>query len=697
MKHMQFVLLIFFSLILSACGGGGSSKPKNQAPIFASGNSVTINENTTVTDYVAMATDPNGDAITFSVSGGSDEALFVFDPTTGTLSFQTAPDFENPTDSDADNIYEIDISATDGTLTTVQNVTVTVKDVLEATVSSSGIKTIQFDWSVYEGATHYKLYVDPDGISGLSLLQDNLTGLSTTVELAVHKTDWINSRYVIAAFDATGELTQTLPIEITDLMLSSIGYFKASNTDSNDQFGFAISLSSDGKTLVVGAAQEDSAGSGINGDQSKNNFFWKVGAVYVFVLEGNNWVQQAYIKPSNPDSEDYFGASVSLSADGNTLVVGASGEDSNASGINGDQVNNLIRDSGAAYVFTREGNIWSQQAYVKASNPDTTDRFGGEVSISADGNTIAVGASWESSNAKGINGDQVNNLKGYAGAVYVYTSADGIWSQQAYIKASNTDSGDYFGISVSLSADGNILAVGATSEDSNSIGINGDQTNNLSPKSGAVYVFEREQNLWSQQTYVKASNTDAGDSFGYSVNLSADGNALVVSAPYEDSITNGINGDQANNLASSSGAAYIFKRVDTQWSQNAYIKASNNDTFDLFGGDISLSSDGKILAVGAHGENSFDIGIDGNQSDNSFPASGAVYLYSWSESNGWSQKSYIKASTVDEGDLFGSFLSLSPDGSTLAVGALCEDSAATGVNGEQADNSKQCSGAVYLY
>ena len=213
--------------------------------------------------------------------------------------------------------------------------------------------------------------------------------------------------------------------------------------------------------------------------------------------------------------------------------------------------------AGAVYVFTRSASTWTQQAYVKASNPDANDFFGVSVALSDDGNTLAVGAR-ESSNATGIGGAQANNSALDAGATYVFIRSASTWSQQAYIKASNTQADDSFGRSVALSADGNTLAVGAYFEDSFATGIGGLQTDNSTNRAGAVYVFTRSASTWSQQAYVKASNAGADDNFGWAVALSADGNTLATASNLEDSSAIGINGNQGDNSASSSGAVYIY-------------------------------------------------------------------------------------------------------------------------------------------
>ena len=399
---------------------------------------------------------------------------------------------------------------------------------------------------------------------------------------------------------------------------------------------------------------------------------------------------EAYLKASNTDADDQFGYSVSLSGD--TLAVGAYGEDSNARGVGGSQSNNggLLSNSGAVYVFTRSGTAWSQEAYLKASNTDLRDHFGHSISLSGD--TLAVGAHGEDSNATGVGGSQSDNggLSFNSGAVYVFTRSGTAWTQQAYLKASNTGRGDQFGYSVSLSGD--TLAVGAHNEDSNATGVGGIQSNNSAGNSGAVYVFTRSGIAWSQQAYLKASNTDGGDEFGWSLSLSGD--TLAVGARHEDSNATGIGSRQSNNggLLFNSGAVYVFTRSGTAWSQQAYLKASNTDGIDLFGHSLSLSGD--TLAVGAYREDSNATGIEGIQSNNGASDSGAVYVFTRS-GTAWTQAAYLKASNTGRGDRFGYSVSLSGD--TLAVGARLEDSNATGIEGIQSNNGASDSGAVYVF
>ncbi|MDA0244853.1 MAG: FG-GAP repeat protein [Chloroflexi bacterium] len=390
-----------------------------------------------------------------------------------------------------------------------------------------------------------------------------------------------------------------------------------------------------------------------------------------------------YLKASNTGGGDQYGSAVAV--DGDTVVVGAAGEGSNATGVNGNQANNSANASGAAYVFTRTGGVWSQQAYLKASNTGATDLFGAAVAI--DGDTIIVGAYGEDSNATGVNGNQADNSADSAGAVYVFTRTAGVWSQQAYLKASNTELGDQFGVTVSV--EGDTVVVGANNEDSNATGVNGNQADNSASLAGAAYVFTRTAGVWSQQAYLKASNTGAGDRFG---RVAISGDTVVVGAGLEDSNATGVNGDQANNLAFASGAAYVFTRTAGVWSQQAYLKASNTGADDYFGGTVAVEGD--TIVVGAYQEDSSATGINGDQANNLAAQSGAAYVFTRT-AGVWSQQAYLKASNTGGGDWFGQDIAFSGD--TIVVEAYGEDSNATGVNGNQADNSATNSGAAYVF
>jgi FG-GAP repeat protein len=477
------------------------------------------------------------------------------------------------------------------------------------------------------------------------------------------------------AVTASGGLSKTyeLVFQRGASVIDQITYGKPSNTGLNDSFGFSISLS--GNTLAVGASGEASASTGVNGDPADDSAPG-AGAVYVFVRTGTTWTQQAYLKASNTGAGDGFGQSVSLSGD--TLAVGASGEDSATT----DPLDNSAGQAGAAYVFVRTGTTWTQQAYVKAQTIGAGDQFGQVVSLSGD--TLAIGAPREASAAVGVNGDPTDNSASQAGAAYVFIRRGTSWTQQAYLKASNTEMGDFFGQAISLSGD--TLAVGAPDEDS----AGSDPLDNSATHAGAVYVFTRARQLWTQQAYLKASNPGMGYLFGWSVSLSGD--TLAVGSVNESSAATGVDGDQSNHAAMGSGAAYVFVRAGTTWTQQAYVKASNTGAGDSFGWLVALS--GEMLAVSAIAEGSSATGVDGNQADNSAIGAGAVYVFLRTGAT-WAQRAYLKASNTAMSDNFGFGVALSLD--TLVMAAPGEASGATTINGNQADHSTPRAGAFYVF
>jgi len=393
------------------------------------------------------------------------------------------------------------------------------------------------------------------------------------------------------------------------------------------------------------------------------------------------------------------------------MAVSAYFEASAAKGINGNQNDDSIPQAGAVYVFTRRGAAWTQQAYVKASNTGEAgtegnfgdgDQFGFSVSLSDDGNTLAVGANAEDSNAKGINGDQNDNSMQSAGAVYVYARSGTTWTQQAYVKAPNTTANVQFGYSVALSADGNTLATSAFDEGGSSRAILG--ANGPFPQgrngTGAIYVYTRAGGAWSLQSYLKASNAENGDSLGVMVSISDDGNTVAGGILDEDCLATGVNPsdpcDHDQPSDTSTGAVVVFIRNGTQWAQQAFIKASNTGKEDWFGSRLQLSGDGNTLAASAQLEDSGGQGVNGKQDDKSAQEAGAVYFFTRSGTT-WAQQAYVKATNNEAFDEFGSSVALSRDGRTLAVGARGEDSSAKGINGNQADNSMKEAGAVYVF
>ncbi|WP_395736406.1 beta strand repeat-containing protein [Prosthecobacter sp.] len=457
----------------------------------------------------------------------------------------------------------------------------------------------------------------------------------------------IPSRFESAGSDSVRMLVndQGAQYPLTIDPIAQQAYVKASNTGASDNFGKAVGIS--GNTVVVGAWDEDGTGLGVN--PADNNSGSNTGAAYVFVRSGSTWSQQAYLKSSTASSV-WFGIGVAI--DGDTVAVGA------ADG------------GGAVHVFTRSGTTWTFQQKVVSLNLGASDNFGQAVSLSGD--TMLVGAPNEDGSGTGINPTS-NESSSNAGAAYAFVRSGSTWTQQAYIKASNTGSSDAFGSVVSVS--GNTAVVGAPAEDT------------AGTDAGSAYVFVRSGSTWSQQAFLTGVNTAATDGFGNDVSIS--GETIVVGAPNEDGSGTGVN-PTTNELASNAGAAYVFIRSGTTWGQQAYLKASNSGTNDTFGTAVSISGD--TLVVGANGEDGSGTGVNPT-SNESASVAGAAYVFIRTNGN-WSQQAYLKASNTGLGDNFG--LAVAVSGRTTVIGAQAEGGSGTGINPAD-NNGASSSGAAYIF
>lgn len=538
------------------------------------------------------------------------------------------------------------------------------------TVDSS-IKQLLFSWNAQEGDAYYLFSENPGDASGFSEPARVEGETETTLDIAVHRHNWVDAAYIVEACNATDECIPSLNIYTDEAMLGAIGYFKASNTGAGDEFGQSVALSDDGLTLAVGAHLEESNSIGINSEPNDELLGEGPGAVYIFTRGESGWVQQAYIKPPAVAAKDDFGHSVALSADGNTLAVGATWGDSALPG--GDV------SIGITHLFIRDSEgTWTWQASLEALNPQPGSQFGTSVDLSDDGNLLAVGAPGGESTT-GIDGEPIG--LSIPGSVYLFSRTGADWAQLENLVASNGEPGDEFGFDVALSGDGTTLVAGAYRESSIDAAI---PTDNTAPQAGAVYVFSQGAGGWSEQAYLKGSAIAANAHFGYALAISDDGNLLAVAVG---------NKGQERDV----GAVDIFTRAESSWSHQTRLAASNAGTADSFGSDLAVNSDGSLLAVGASWEDGPAQGIGGEQGNSATTwNTGAVYLFA-SVEGAWAETAYVKAANPQTDSLFGHSVALDASGDTLAAGAVNENSASTGVGGDQTDQSAADAGAVYLY
>ena len=522
------------------------------------------------------------------------------------------------------------------------------------TLTPTAAKTFRFTWPDVADETEYRLLEDPDGASGYTRVA-TLPADTTTHEQTVFLPERINARYILQACQA-GTCLDSASASVAGTLEEAIGFLKSSGPADEDAFGYSVALSDDNTTLAIGAPGESSDHAGISAvELAGAGELRSSGAVYVFVRQGQAWQQQAFVKASDPVPYASFGRSLALNASGNTLAVGApeagntgavyvfirqgqawteqqrvaAGTPSigGAFGLSlglsapgdvlvvGDpQEDSIASDSGAAYVFTRTGNAWTEQALLKAPSPQARDGFGMSVSVNGNGDLLAAGSPDDSGTIL------------FGGAVYVFEGGGSTWGPPTRLTTHHLVVDQGLGGRVALSRDGSTLAASALRDASAATGIGGDADAGGAPNSGAVHVFSRLGIGWAHQAYLKASNTDQDDNFGRSLALSQDGNTLVVGAPYERGRDDGLNGNQASNGGADVGAAYVFRRNGLDWRQQAYVKAANSATNDEFGWGMALSSDGQTLAIGAPGESSSGSGW-GAAWNNDSPFSGAVYLY----------------------------------------------------------------------
>ena len=210
--------------------------------------------------------------------------------------------------------------------------------------------------------------------------------------------------------------------------------------------------------------------------------------------------------------------------------------------------------------------LWSFRQKIMASDAQGYDRFGDDVSLSRYGDYAIVGASREDTGATD------------AGAAYIFKKSGSSWSQQVMLKANDPQGSDHFGQSVAIDYDGNTAAVGAYMEDT---GV---------ADAGSVYIYTRSGTTWSQQQKIQTADRHAQDYFGFDVYLSDDGNTLVASACSDD------------EGGTDAGAAYIYSRTGTTWTQRLKFTASDAQGYDYFGQSVCVSGDGKTVISGAYYE-----------------------------------------------------------------------------------------------
>ncbi len=354
-------------------------------------------------------------------------------------------------------------------------------------------------------------------------------------------------------------------------------------------FGETVALSADGSTMLIGAPGDDGGR----------------GAAWVFTRSGSTWIQQGgKLTPSGESGAGEFARSVALSADGDTALIGATGD---------------AGHTGAAWVFTRSGSTWTQQGEKLVGSGEVGEGwFGRSVALSADGDTALIGAFH----------DDV-----YQGAAWVFTRSGSTWTQQGEKLVGSGGCGTpYLGSSVALSADGDTALIGAAWD----------------CDVGAAWVFTRSGSSWTQQGAKLTGSGEVGKSFfGESVALSADGDTALMGTPSDDG---GV------------GAAWVFTRSSATWTQQGGKLTGGGEIGDgFFGRSVALSGEGEVALIGGSYENT---GSDGAAWV--FTRSGSTWTQQGGKLSGSGESGEAEYGLGGGG--FGSSVALSSDAGTALIG-----------------------------
>ena len=620
-------------------------------PVFSAESLSFATEENAATTFELAAASPN--TVSFSLQAGDDGELFEI--VDGKLGFKSPPDFEKPHNGGATaNSYTVMVTAADGLASNTRAVTVTVTDVFDMQLLGQ-TKRLRFLWQPAAGAASYRLLQTLSGTEGFAGIGAVINAETFSLAVAGHLYPWTTAQYLLEIHDTTDALIgSAMPISPgRSAMLAGIGRLVGFNTEAEDGYGDALAMSGDGGTLAIGAPLEDGSATGAiaaaQAGGADDNDAADAGAVYIFGKDSaGDWNAQAYIKAPNTDSLDRFGASVSLSADGNTLAVGAPGEQSQSATDRGDNVGSGV---GAVYIYTRVDGVWIDTvAYIKPTNLVDGHAFGTRLALDDGGDDLVILA----------------NGSGFPNSVYTAAGKAG-WKA--------VDLGVPLNVirNVAISGDGNTVVAGGY---------------NQSQKfyTDLIALFDRNMNMkWGAATTINRNRADTTtDAFGASLSLNSDGTLLAVGAPEEDGNATEVGGDTADNQAEDAGAVFVYSRAarNTAWSDTpVYIKPSNNAAGNRFGQSVRLAGvtvhvEGKpapedLLIVGAPGEDGGGTGVYTipPEAAAASPDSGAVYAFRLAggvPAPAWTQTAYIKA--AEAGQSFGARCALSPGLDVLPEG-----------------------------
>jgi FG-GAP repeat len=620
---------VIAALVITACGGGGGggggflplvSIPPASTPTFSIGGTVSGLTGTLV------LRNNGADESSISANGSFSFTQALPNGATYEVTVRTQPDGQVCTLAGASGI--VNAAVTSVVATCAADPSTALPPVPASPVVGYAPKAFLFSWANVPQATYYRLGEDPTNSGAFSLLADNLAGTSHALRDLVLSAPPAAYRYALQACNRVGCSAWSAPV-LPDAT-KAIGYFKRPAGAGAGLFGSiqsSVALSPDGMLMAV--AQPDG------------------GMIHLYRRDAGEW---AWLQTLHDPDPGFMPSSLSFSGEG-TMLAGSPQDGSGVSKVN---------------VYTRgASSVWSFDQTWLSQGPRSWDSFGQSVSISLDGNVAVV--------------SEIGGSPSFPpGAFYVYRKTAGQWAVEQRIESPAAQSLDLFGVYASISADGSTVVVGAQYENSGALS-----------KTGAAYIYSRPAGAtaWALNTRLEAAVPLAGAWFGTSVGVSGNGDVVAVGARNE-----------ADAGLSAAGALYLFRRNGASYQLEQRLSAPVPQTGAAFGGYAAVfSGDGSLLATSAQQDGATSAGVNGSTAPGGNNV-GAAFLYE-KRPSGWQLKTFIKAPNPGNGDVFGNALAMSADGKTLAIGARNEASAATGIGGDQADNSADVlnRGAVYLY
>lgn len=328
-------------------------------------------------------------------------------------------------------------------------------------------------------------------------------------------------------------------------------------SSGGDRFGISVAVS--GSYMIIGASMEDE-------DASEAATISNAGAAYIYQFSGTTWTLQQKIVASDRAEDDNFGTSVSISGD--FAIVASMNDDEDALGAN------TLSNSGSVYVFKLIGGTWTQQQKLTADDRGADVRFG--YCMAMKGDYAVVSCNYDNTDASAAN--SLTN----AGSAYIFKNTNGTWAQQQKIVASDRAATDRFAFSVDI--EDSYVVVGTIQQDTDASG--------ASPISnaGAVYIFNENSGVWTQQQKIVSFDRRISDFFGWSVSIS--GEYLVSGAYAQD-----YNSEGGGSIGSEGGAIYFFKRTGSVWGNQQKVTATDRNIGDRYGWSVALQGDEALVGA----------------------------------------------------------------------------------------------------